>query len=130
MRRRVVRVSKSSKGSQGCLREGRGRGNSNTQYRLDPIHHDGGASVMVLTLTLRGCRRLKLYGADFENDSTEDPVPARVLEVKPLSVYMAPICTARHLVEHVSAPVPLMRIKGLGFVKVSWKSMRCIREGG
>lgn len=85
---------------------------------------------MMLTLTLRGSRRLKLYGADFDPDSTEEPVPARVLDIKPCSVYMAPVCTARHLVEHISAPVPLMRINGLGLVEVSGKSMRCIRAGG
>ena len=61
---------------------------------------------------------------------THTPVPARVLDIKPCSVYMAPVCTARHLVEHISAPVPLMRINGLGLVEVSGKSMRCIRAGG
>ena len=65
--------------------------------RCDPCHFDGGASVLLMTMTLRGHRDVVLF-ADPEKSS--NMTRAGTLDARAGTLYMATMCSALHEVRH------------------------------
>jgi hypothetical protein len=79
--------------------------------RVDPVHFDGGASVLLMAITLAGSRELRCR----TTDSKEVPV-----QCGPGDIYIAALCGAEHFVVH---PPPamnqkLLEVRGGGPCKV------------
>jgi hypothetical protein len=79
--------------------------------RVDPVHFDGGASVLLMAITLAGSREVRCR----TTDSAEVPV-----QCGPGDIYIAALCGAEHFVVH---PPPamnqkLLEVRGGGPCKV------------
>ena len=60
--------------------------------RDDPRHYDGGASLILATLTLWGHRSVKLH--------VKDPESEEIFNPKPGNFYVATMCAIEHQVSH------------------------------
>jgi hypothetical protein len=83
--------------------------------RTDPRHHDGGASLLILVLTLAGSRGLLLWP-----QGAPDGAPLRV-DNTPGSVYLGALSTISHQVLHEggAADDMLLDVPPVGALKVN-----------
>jgi hypothetical protein len=79
--------------------------------RVDPVHFDGGASVLLMAITLAGSRELRCRTID----SAEVPV-----QCGPGDIYIAALCGAEHFVVHPPPAMDqkLLEVRGGGPCKV------------
>ena len=79
----------------------------------EPLHFDGGASILHMGLTLWGSRKLVCKTKTVREE-------AIVLECDPGHVYFAPVTGFQHQVQHTQPPqVDYCNLPGLGEVSVS-----------
>ena len=90
----------------------------------EPEHHDGGASLLLGSLTIWGRRQLVCR--------TSTGATAVEMDLQPGDVYVSPMCACRHQVLHGGHAGDLKRVKGLGSAKISvllkchaFRSTRC-----
>ncbi len=79
--------------------------------RVDPVHFDGGASVLLMAITLAGSREMRCR----TTDSAEVPV-----QCGPGDIYIAAVCGAEHFVVHPPPAMDqkLLEVRGGGPCKV------------
>ena len=77
----------------------------------EPEHHDGGASLLLGSLTIWGRRQLVCR--------TSTGATAVEMDLQPGDVYVSPMCACRHQVLHGGHAGDLKRVKGLGSAKIS-----------
>ena len=93
-----------------------------TPWHAEDAHFDGGASCVIITITLWGARELALFGK--EGDEGEE-VPEYSIENWPGSVYCACLCPVLHQVRYPTrmtrklSRTDVAHIPGLGEAGVS-----------